>query len=71
MGTNLLTSPATLPRNLAVVKRRLKKKGLSAWTVAQRAGVSEAMVWMVLAGRRKSARVMAVIEQMLQRTPVA
>lgn len=66
MTTTLTSSGPTIPRKLGLVKRRLRRAGISQWAVAQAAGITDVYVWQMLNGRRRlSPRVMATIERLL------
>lgn len=69
MDQSILTTTNQIKRGLtpklARLKRTMRRHRVSAWDVAIATGVSDAYVWMVLNGRRRSPRIMETVERLV------
>lgn len=65
MPHSLAQTLSSVPRKMRRVKRALTRAGISQYAVARFAGTTEAYVWQVLNGRRKSRRIMEAVERLL------
>ena len=69
MDQSLLTTSSPVKRGLtpklARLKRKLRRHRVSSWDVAVATGVTDAYVWMVLNGRRRSPRIIEAAERLL------
>jgi hypothetical protein len=54
-----------MTQRLSRLKASLRRRRITAWQIANAAGVTDTYVWMVLNGRRKSDKVIAVAERLL------